>query len=581
VNSSIFVKTFLRFTVLSLTLLSVAIVIFYRLSRNIYIDSEKSHISGAISILADSVQKSIGNPEVLKRSVHDSAEKLKMRITVIRFDGVVLADSEKDPKSMELHWNRPEVLQSQTDKFGFSIRYSETLKERMLYMTKALEEKEKIVAYLRISRFLHEVDIFLGGLKNVIIQISVGFIFLTIILAYFFARRLTKPFETLQLATSKISKGNFNVDIPSTNIKEIEDLSRHFRRMASKIDDLFHEITDQKEELFGIINTIGDGLVVINEKGITLLSNQTFNEIVGKTIQQGVSLIKEIPMSELIDFIKKVLKGTKIRKIEFTHLEKVYEVVAVEVLKPEKDIILVVHDISEIRNLENIKKDLIANVSHELRTPLTAIKGFLETLEDSIDKKSKNYLDILNRHTDRMINIVQDLLILSSLEDEKADLDYNILDIDKVLTNVTSVLHKKANEKNLKIILHSNREPILISGDEFRLEQAFLNLIENAVKYTEKGSVEISVQPMNTELIIKIIDTGPGIPKKHQSRIFERFYVVDSSRSRKLGGTGLGLSIVKHIIQMHRGKIKLLSEPGSGCTFIISLPLHRKKAKQK
>ena len=222
--------------------------------------------------------------------------------------------------------------------------------------------------------------------------------------------------------------------------------------------------------------------------------------------------------------------------------------------------------------LKDKKKELIASVSHELRTPLTAIKGFLETMRDEVTPKGEEYRTIAERQTDRLSEIVKDLLILSELESGIEPLHENVI-LNDVIKEVINLLIKKAQQKGLNLLFKQNNKVILLNGDSFKLEQLFINLIDNAIKYTETGGVEIVLSQNETFAFIEIKDTGIGIPEADLSKIFERFYVVNKARSRKTGGTGLGLSIAKHVVLIHRGNLKVSSSFGAGTSFFIELPL--------
>jgi len=215
----------------------------------------------------------------------------------------------------------------------------------------------------------------------------------------------------------------------------------------------------------------------------------------------------------------------------------------------------------------------VINVSHELRTPLTAIKGYVETLNEEADEKSRNYLEIIKRHTDRLINIVKDLLLLSELEEKGFKLQTEKVNLRDLMENILKIFEPELKEKKIEVDLRAEDDFPLIEGDPFKLEQMFINIIDNAVKYTKKGMIKILLKEENRNARIEIQDTGIGIPEEHLNRIFERFYVINKSRSRRLGGTGLGLSIVKHIALLHNGDISVNSMPGKGTTFTILLPL--------
>jgi two-component system phosphate regulon sensor histidine kinase PhoR len=240
-------------------------------------------------------------------------------------------------------------------------------------------------------------------------------------------------------------------------------------------------------------------------------------------------------------------------------------------------VVAILHDITEFRKLEKIKRDFVLSASHELRTPLTAIKGYVETLQTKISKKDQQYLNVIKRHTERLINIVSDLLNLSELEEKVNKPEFELVNIKNLIENIKTLFAPRFKEKNLALKVNVEEKLPLISGDSFKLEQMLINLVDNAIKYTEKGEVEIAARRLNQSIRITIKDTGIGIAQEHLSRIFERFYVVDKSHSRRMGGTGLGLSIVKHIVLLHNGEIEVESTPGVGTKFIITLPLSQGK----
>jgi two-component system phosphate regulon sensor histidine kinase PhoR len=235
-------------------------------------------------------------------------------------------------------------------------------------------------------------------------------------------------------------------------------------------------------------------------------------------------------------------------------------------------IVSIFYDITEIKNIERVKKDFVTNVSHELRTPLTAIKGYAETLRNEVDTPpGKKYLEIVERNTDRLINIVSDLLLLSSLE-EKATLELENIDLRGFLDNVIRIFDQRLRDKQLSLVIDVKENLPPIKADLFKLEQMLINLLDNAVKYTDRGEIAVSMDVRDKRVHIQVKDTGIGIPKGDIPRIFERFYVVDKSRSRKFGGTGLGLSIVKHIVLLHHGTINIESVLGKGTSVTVTFP---------
>ena len=247
---------------------------------------------------------------------------------------------------------------------------------------------------------------------------------------------------------------------------------------------------------------------------------------------------------------------------------------SISYLPEREETVVILSDITAMKRVERMKKDFVVNVSHELRTPLTAIKGFVDTLEETVDGTNKHYVEIIKRHTDRLVNIVKDLLTLSELEERETVLALEDVNPEELIRRISLLFEPRMREKGL--VWTWNIEPNIssIKADSFKLEQALINLIDNAIKYTERGTVTLSLKNRNGHIVIEMSDTGIGIPEEHLSRIFERFYVVDKSRSKRLGGTGLGLSIVKHIVLLHNGTIDVQSIPSHGTTFSICLPVN-------
>jgi two-component system phosphate regulon sensor histidine kinase PhoR len=236
-------------------------------------------------------------------------------------------------------------------------------------------------------------------------------------------------------------------------------------------------------------------------------------------------------------------------------------------------LVVTLHDITEFRALEKTKKSFVVNVSHELKTPLTAIKGFLETIEPRAEEENRPYLDIIRRNTERMIAIVEDLLVLSELEERGSRMDKTEVDLRPLAESILKMFKKRADDKGLVLSLEAPPDLPAVQGDPGQLEGLLLNLVDNAVKYTDKGSVTVRMASRDGRMAIEVEDTGIGIDADHLPHVFERFYVVDKSRSKKLGGTGLGLSIVKHIVLAHKGTVSVKSRVGEGTTVTVSLPL--------
>ena len=536
-------------------------------------DLLKRHLKNLAYGLRPQVQGLIlrGDYGTLNSLARKVGETTGVRITIIDPQGVVLADSEEDPAFMENHGDRPEVIMAMAGRVGSSLRWSATLKEEMLYVAIPMKLTEG-VAVLRTSFFLRDVNQFLGAFKKRVTVVAVALGLFSLIYAFFSSKRLSDPIKELVQATSRVAQGDFDARVLPKGRGELGELAERFNEMAAKLKELFQENLQRKEELERIFSSLEDGLLVLDREGKVILFNKKAQEILkGKELSdRSFWEIGDPAFRETISRVRKT-EGNLTEELEISGgvflLSATY-------LATTGQILVLLHDITHLKRMQELKRDLVANVSHELRTPLTAIKGFLEAFEDEDSREARShYLEIIKKHVDRLTNIVQDLLVLSELEDKKTKLDLEDVDLKALLQEVLRPFEEKAKEKGLSLKVDFDPGLPPIKADPFRLQQAFFNLIDNAVKYTEQGEIRISTRGKAGHVEIEVADTGIGIPEEHLPRIFERFYVVDKSRSRRLGGTGLGLSIVKHIVLLQGGEIDVESTPGVGTRFRVRLPL--------
>ena len=314
-----------------------------------------------------------------------------------------------------------------------------------------------------------------------------------------------------------------------------------------------------------------EGLLVLDRTGKIRLANRSAKDLIGQETLEGKYFWEVVRMTPFVDLMGRVKEEKESRTEEVLFGEK--SILCRAAYLPAQDgVVVTLDDITEVQNLARIKKDFILNVAHELRTPLTAIKGYAETLEEEAGERGPHYVQTIIRHTDRLIRVVEDLISLATLEEKGVAPDVEKVSLKEIAENVVKIFEPRAKEKNLDLCLEAAAGLPSIDGDPFRLEQMLVNLVDNAVKYTEKGGVRIGLKQEPGGVAIEVVDSGIGIPEEEQGRVFERFYVVDKSRSRKAGGTGLGLSIVKHIVLLHGGRIDLKSTPGVGSTFRVFLP---------
>ena len=571
---SIFAKIFGGYVLLTIFLAGLILAFSFAKIRGFYIDTATRDLRNvAVALEPGVLPLMTGNRHrELDSLVKKTGKEIATRITIISPEGAVLADSERDPASMENHRTRTEVAQALEGRVGSFLRLSGTLGQEMLYVAVPVRSGDKTVGVIRLSLFLDEMAHTLNQLKTKVLFITFIILFFSLLFALLFSKSLSRPIQELGTAARKVEAGDFDVRVLLTNRDELKDLADSFNSMVARIRTLFAELTHQKEELTSIISSLQEGLLVLDREDRVLLCNESFRQIVADPSPEGRffwEVFREPRFDELVGKVRKARQNL-IEEIEFR--KKTY-LCGATFLESEGEIALVFHDITEIRSLERMKTDFVLNVSHELRTPLTSIKGFTETLQEAVtDEESRRYVEIIRRNTDRLINIITDLLTLSRLEAKDVEPQFSDVNLAALAENVLKIFDPRIRQKNLYLRLNVDEALPVIQADSFKVEQMLINLIDNALKYTEKGGIEISLSRKDKGVAISVKDTGIGIPEEQLPRIFERFYVVDKSRSKKLGGTGLGLSIVKHVVAIHKGTIDVKSTVEGGSAFTVFLP---------
>jgi two-component system phosphate regulon sensor histidine kinase PhoR len=341
--------------------------------------------------------------------------------------------------------------------------------------------------------------------------------------------------------------------------------------MVFKTKSLVDELRQQREALDAIVGSIQEGLAVLDNSGVIVLANESFRRVCADRDAVGKHYWEVIRDPHVAGLVKSVGPGQSMatRRCDLGGRDFVC---SAGFLPAAERLVLTLHDVTEISRTAEVKRDFVQNVSHELRTPLTAIKGFAETMQPTIDEANRPYLETIIRNTDRLVSLVQDLLTLSELEERGTELQLEDVDLKEIAVQMLRLFEKRARDKEIELKLSATDAGGLLRADRFKLEQVFINLLDNAVKYTDKGEVELALSREDGKAVIRVRDTGPGIAPEHLPRLFERFYVVDKGRSRQLGGTGLGLSIVKHIVLLHGGEVSVSSTPGAGTTVTVTLP---------
>ncbi|HOF82160.1 MAG: ATP-binding protein [Acidobacteriota bacterium] len=571
---SLFLKIFGGFGLMILLMSVLTTFISFGIIRSHYhrrLATELEHVGRAMTL--DILRLMEGPPEALESFLVDEGRKIESRVTVIAPGGAVLGDSERNPAEMESHRYRPEVAEALEGKTSRADRFSYTVEDRMIYVAIPLKDDSGGVrAVLRLSVYARGVDALLADLRGGIIRAVLIVTALALLAALFFTLSLTRPLQALVRASEKVAEGDFGAKVRVGGGGEFRHLAGVFNAMTDRLEAQFEDLERRKEELANIIASIREGLAVIGRDGRILFSNEAFHSLFPKAAGGNRGYLETVRSAGLQSLIEDSRREKAGRTVDVKIGDRSF-LAAAGYLPAQDGIVLLLTDMTERRRVDEMKKDFIVNASHELRTPLAAISGALELLLDGKAINDPAALDILSRHVVRMRAIVDDLLKLGELESPETRLDLKAVDPAALARRVVELYADRAAEKGLFLKIEAAPDLPPVRADEVLLEQLLINLVDNAVKYTDRGGVTISLSPGKGQMTFQVSDTGPGIAAEHLPRIFERFYLVDPARSRKLGGTGLGLSIAKHIVLLHGGAIEARSEAGAGTAFSVRLPL--------
>ena len=567
----LFTKLFWSFLSVFLIFAIIFFIFTYKNVNSNYLDASRHYLAEYENIIKSTVMEYViaEDFEGLDKYTHDL--KAQIRITYIDLEGNVRADSDKDKETLENHANRPEVLAALANGSGFAWRFSTSVNHKMLYFADRIMLDNESVGFLRLSFYDYQIEELQKSLSQDMTKYLLFGLIISLILTYFISRSFINPIKKMAIATRKLAGGDFSGRLNPSSRDEIYDLSMSFNTMTDKIELLVQEISAQKESLRNIIDNINELIWVIDTgtEKITLANKAfaRFLNIEDPTNKHYWEIFRNVEINQII---KDAITNQKAEMKEVTIRQHICHM---SIYFPQENgsIIILLHDITPIRQLEKVKRDFVINASHELRTPLASIKGYTELLQGNLSPENENILQAIERNNQRLTFIVNDILSLASLE-EISSLDRELANVSALLDNSSNIFKSRIEAKNL--ILNRDYDPnIYASIDLYRFEQMVNNLIDNAIKYTAQGVITLSLVVENNQLIFTCADTGLGIPENFLSRIFERFFVVDKSRSRKSGGTGLGLSIVKHIVQLYNGEISVKSILNSGTSFKISIPI--------
>ncbi|MGM0431814.1 MAG: ATP-binding protein [Spirochaetota bacterium] len=580
-----------RSAALLLLLLLLFTVLTLQLSKNYVFKQSQENLFEVAALIENAIaQQPDLSPAGLQTHLDQLAENSRIRITIIRSDGTVIVDTERDPQELDDHSQRPEIRKAFAGKPNSVVRYSESIHRDLLYYAKPLQLDTDTSHVLRVALPYTEIT---ASYKPIYLYVAAGGVLIITfsLMLFFLLRRLVeKPLGQLASTAQHYAQLQFDTDRnPEVPLSEMQSIFDSMHQMAGKINEQFAALHQQKDALQSVLDGMKEAVFVLDGKGIITQANPAAARLFASGGNPGeltnrfyLQVLKNDLLKDLVEKTlyasSQEIAGPAITDQQI-QIDSMYFQVYISRLTGVRDqnLLLVLNDITALMHLERVRRDFVANVSHELKTPVTSIKGFTETLlyhDTTTDSQTINrFLSIILNQSQRLEAIIDDLLTLSKLEQTAhRKQHFQRIDLGKVIDDSLQICNEKHREVKREITVVCSKE-LSVFGNLQLVEQAFINLIDNAMKYSEPGSpIRIVCTERAHEVQIDITDTGFGIPQKDLHRIFERFYRIDKGRSREKGGTGLGLSIVKHIASQHDGAVWVHSTEGEGSTFSLAFP---------
>jgi two-component system phosphate regulon sensor histidine kinase PhoR len=574
---------------LGIIVISLAVAAFYASTqmRSLHFEEISRELEARARVVAEQLGPACrtGASESINDQIRRLASLTDSRITVIDSSGLVLGDSEEDPHAMENHATRAEMARALGSAVGVASRFSNTLQKNMLYVAVPVVFEGRVAAVVRVARPMTAVEAALSSFYRRLIIAGLIVAILAAVVSVFVLRRLTRPLNQLREGAERIASGDMDTRLPVPNTEEIAALAESMNSMAAQLASRIQTITQQRNEHAATLSGMSEGVIALDAADRIVSLNRSAARLLDIVPEASVgqTLFAAVRISALHDLVASSADGSKVAEAQFdiSGIEKRHVLARASILRDATGMhagaVIVLSDITRQQQLENMRRDFVANVSHELKTPITAIRGSVETLLDGAIHDQENaprFLDMIDKQSARLSSLVDDLLSLARIEEQTVEGRAKLtrVAVSDVISAAVAACREQAAQK--RISLESSCEPnIMAEMNPRQIEQALVNLISNAIQYSDEGkTVRVSGWISGNDLTLAVVDQGCGIEAKHLPRIFERFYRVDAARSRATGGTGLGLAIVKHIALAHGGRVEVVSAPGRGSTFRIHTP---------
>jgi two-component system, OmpR family, phosphate regulon sensor histidine kinase PhoR len=590
-------KIFRQFLIyyIAIVSLSLAISLWYtsRLIKESSIEQARTELTTRVRLVQDRILPYLISSDSLSldTELQQLGSAMASQMAVFRPDGRLVATTGNEPGVSTSPGLRPEITAAVQGNVGSDQRYNRESNQEILFVAVPVTHNGQPAGIVRIGVPLAFAGQFMASARLSFLLIGALVILLSILIGVLVSRKISAPIQELRLGAERFARGDLSVRVTIPDSDELAPLGEAMNEMARQLDERIRTITLQRNEQEAILASMVEGMLAVDADERIMNLNRTASQLFGilpadargRTIQEVVrNLDLQRLISETIRTGRPVDGSIIIAENGEQHLQA-HGTILRDAEGRSMGALLVLHDITQLKKLESVRRDFVANVSHELKTPITSIKGFVETLQDGAvhdPEDAERFLGIISKHADRLNAIIEDLLALSRIEQdsEREEIVLEPGNLLEVITLAVQACSLKAKEKDVQIAV-TGGQGILVRRNAVLLEQAVINLLDNAIKYSETGGqIEVSLSQQEAESTIAVQDHGCGIGREHLSRLWERFYRVDRARSRTLGGTGLGLAIVKHIVLAHGGRVAVDSVVGQGSVFTIILPVARESA---
>lgn len=574
------------YVVLSLIAMSAVMISASRVARTFHYAQTDKQLAAASYLIMEQVatQADGVNGPTIDSLCKTLGMKSGYRITVIHPDGTVLGDSKEDPATMDNHGNRQEIQSALTEGMGRSERYSDTLKQAMMYVAVPLMRDGEVQAIVRTSLSLSQIKASTFRMWQQIVWNGLIIAAASVVAAWWISRRISHPLERIKQIAASLDWETTETRLPSSDISEVDTLTQTLNSMMRQLRKRVKTIIQQRDEQDALLACMSESVLAVDAQKNLIKMNRSARRLfqIDSDDALGKNIMEVIRNADLLELVNSTFASNQPELKDIfvpdthTYLQGHGSVLTRSDGHP-MGAVMVLNDITRLRKMERVRREFVADVSHELRTPITSILGFSETLRsgtvEDVQERDR-FLDIVCNQSMRLQAIVEDLLSLASIENdaETGEVDLQPGHVAAVLRGAVQACQGAADAKELTLKV-TCPETLEARMDSQLLQQAVMNLTNNAIKFSEPGTrIEIEGKVAEHSIVIDVRDQGPGIARKHHARLFERFYRVDKGRSRRLGGTGLGLAIVKHIALAHKGHVTVDSEYGKGSTFSMWLP---------